>query len=100
MGIGVFNTEYRHTIMHYYAHLCIIPLLLGQCLKDTFNVRPSHGIKVPTVCGINTGTHSKSILSYFSYNFLNPNYIFFNLNYTCSNLRKPPGTFFSQSRSD
>ena len=43
----------------------ILPPFLGQCLKDTFNVRPSHGIKVPTVCGINTGTHSKSILSIF-----------------------------------
>jgi len=30
---------------------------IGQCIRDTFNVRPSYGIKVPTICGINTGQH-------------------------------------------
>ena len=32
----------------------------GQCIRDTFNVRPSYGIRVPTICGINTGQHSKN----------------------------------------
>ena len=31
----------------------------GQCKRDRFTVRPSVGINVPTLCGINTGQHSK-----------------------------------------
>ena len=31
----------------------------GQCQRDTFTARPSVGIKVPTICGINTGEHSE-----------------------------------------
>ena len=33
----------------------------GQCKRDRFTVRPSVGINVPTLCGINTGQHSKYI---------------------------------------
>ena len=43
--------------LHNYARVISIS---GQCIRDTFNVRPSYGIKVPTICGINTGQHSKN----------------------------------------
>ena len=40
--------------------------LSGQCLRDTFNVRPSIGVKVPTICGYNSGHHSKWNTNYLT----------------------------------
>ena len=34
-------------------------VFIGQFNRDTFTARPSVGIKVPTICGINTGEHSE-----------------------------------------